>query len=89
VALTYDDFNFDQSVESAWCVINYNSNPAVSAVLQGVPVFVDSSSMAATVGNTDLAQIENPLRPDRQQWAWDLAHTEWTVDEIALGQPWD
>jgi len=41
------------------------------------------------VGNTDLTQIENPLRPDRQQWAWDLAHTEWCVDEIAKGIPWN
>ena len=89
IAATYDDFNFDQSIESAWCVINFNSNPAVSAVLQGVPVFVDASSMAAAVGNMDLSQIENPLRPDRQQWAWDLAHTEWRVEEIAQGCPWD
>jgi hypothetical protein len=88
VAASYDDFNFDQTIDSAWCVINFNSNPAVNAVLQGVPVFVDASSMAADVGNMDLSQIENPLRPDRQQWAWDLAHTEWRVDEIALGQPW-
>ena len=89
VAASYDDFDFDQSINSAWCVVNFNSNPAVSAVLQGVPVFVDVSSMAAVVGNTDLAQIENPLRPDRQQWAWDLAHTEWRVEEIAKGIPWN
>ena len=89
VAASYDNFNFDQSIDSAWCVVNFNSNPAVSAVLQGVPVFVDQTSMAASVGNTDLTQIENPLRPDRQQWAWDLAHTEWCVDEIAKGIPWN
>lgn len=89
VSASYDDFDFDQSIASAWCVVNFNSNPAVSAVLQGVPVFVDASSMAAPVGNQDFAQIESPLRPDRQQWAWDLAHTEWTVAEIAQGMPWN
>ena len=85
---TYDDFDFACAIENAWCVVNHNSNPAVSAVMYGVPVFVDSTSMAAPVGNLDLAQVENPLRPDRLQWAWDLAHTEWCVEEIAQGLPW-
>ena len=85
---TYDDFDFACAIDRAWCVINHNSNPAVNAVMQGVPVFVDQTSMAAPVGNLDLAQIENPLRPDRTQWAWDLAHTEWRVEEIAQGLPW-
>jgi hypothetical protein len=33
--------------------------------------------------------IENPAMPDREQWANDLAYTEWAVDEIARGEPID
>jgi len=84
-ANTYDDYDLARSLNNAWCVVNYNSNPAVSAVLSGYPVFVHSTSIAAAVGNLDLAHIERPLTPDREQWAWDLAHTEWTVAEIATG----
>lgn len=84
-ANTYDDYDLNRSLNHAWCVVNYNSNPAVSAVLDGYPVFVNKTSIAATVGNLDLAQIENPLTPHREQWAWDLAHTEWTINEIAAG----
>ena len=28
-----------------------------------------------------------PLRPDRTQWLNDIAHTEWTLEEIAGGEP--
>ena len=30
----------------------------------------------------------NNLRPNRTQWLTELAHTEWTVNEIAEGLPW-
>lgn len=82
---TYDDFDFARSLQSAWCVVNHNSNPAVQSILAGIPAFVDTSSVAAPVASTDIMSIESPLLPDREQWAWDLAHTEWTVAEIAQG----
>ena len=68
-------------------MINFNSSPGVNSVLAGVPVFVDSTSPAALVGNHDFSLIETPWRPDREQWAWNLAHTEWTVAEIKQGIP--
>lgn len=82
---TYDDFDFKYS--NAWAVINWSSNPAVEAVRNGIPVFVGPSSLAYDVGNHSLETINNPLRPERQQWLNDLAHTEWTVDEIRQGLP--
>lgn len=84
---TYDSYDFEHALENAWAVINWNSNPASVAALNGVPVFVGPSSIALTVGNTDLKNIENPATPDRDQWANDLAHTEWNIDEIASGEP--
>jgi hypothetical protein len=84
---TYDSFNYNQCLKSAWTVVNYNSGPGTQAILNGVPAFVGPSSLAAPVGNLDLAQIENPLRPDRTQWIEQLAHTEWTISEIESGSP--
>lgn len=84
---TYDNFDFDRCLKDAWAVVNWNSNPGVDAVLQGVPAFTGPGSLAAPVANLDLSQIEKPLRPDRQQWLNDLAYTEWTTQEIAQGQP--
>lgn len=84
---TYDSFDFDRTLQSAWAIINHNSGPGSQAVINGVPAFVGTSSLAAPVANLDLEQIENPLRPDRDQWLNHLAHTEWSTREIATGLP--
>ena len=84
---TYDSYDFAQTLSNTWAVINWNSGPGVESVLAGVPVFTSSSSLCAPVGNFDLANIEKPLRPERQQWLNDLAYTEWTVEEIKQGLP--
>jgi hypothetical protein len=84
---TYDDFDFPKTLDNAWAVINHNSGPGVQAVLRGIPAFVDASSLAAPVANLDIANIEAPVMPDRGRWLIELAHTEWTVAEIAEGWP--
>jgi hypothetical protein len=76
-------------LRNCWAAINYNSSPVVGAAIEGVPIFVMDpvNSQCAEIANTDLAQIENPLRPDRTQWIEQLAHTEWTIPEIESGIP--
>lgn len=82
---TYDDFDF--RYDHAWAVVNWSSNPAVEAVRNGIPVFVGPSSLAWDVGNHNFDSINNPIEPNRQQWLNDLAHTEYTIQEIAQGLP--
>ncbi len=84
---TYDDFDFDRVLSTAHCVLNWNSGPGPQALIAGVPAFVGPESLASTIANWDLAQIENPPRPDRTAWLEQLAHTEWTVEEIRSGLP--
>lgn len=84
---TYDDFDFVTRLRQAWAVVNWNSTPGIIAVCQGIPAFVGESSLAAPVANLDLACIEDPRRPSREQWANDVAWTEWTLEEIAQGSP--
>lgn len=80
---TYDDFNLN--LDNVYAVVNWSSNPATQAVLGGVPAFVGPESLAWDVSNPVLANIENPEKPNRQEWLNDLAHTEWSVPEIAQG----
>jgi len=87
VANTYDSFDFDTDLANAWCVINENSGPGCQSVIAGVPAFVGVDSLAAPVANLDLLDIEKPWMPDRTAWLEDIAHTEWTVEEIASGYP--
>jgi len=84
---TYDSFDYDKSLASAWAVVNHNSGPGSQAIMAGVPAFVGTSSLAAPVGNLDLSTINNPVRPDRTAWLENLAHTEWYLQEIESGLP--
>jgi len=82
---TYDDFDFN--CRKSWAVVNWSSNPAIEAAIQGIPVFVGPSSLAYEVGNHSYSTIENPLTPDRTQWLNDYAHKEYNVREIQEGIP--
>ena len=84
---TYDDY--DMQFNNVHAVVSYSSNPGVHSILNGVPAFVGSSSLAYDVGNDIdfMHDIEAPLMPNRQQWLNDYAHTEWTVEEISQGIP--
>jgi hypothetical protein len=84
---TYDDY--DMRFNNVHAVVSWSSNPGIHSVLNGVPAFVGTSSLAYDMGNDIdfMHDIEAPLRPDRQQWLNDYAHTEWTVQEISQGIP--
>jgi len=86
---TYDDTDFNQKLKNAWAVVNHSSNPAMQSVFNGIPVFVSEASLSYDVGNSSLADINNPKMPDRQNWANSLAYTEWTTEEIKQGLPWE
>ena len=84
---TYD--SFDMGFDDVYCTISYSSNPGVHSVIEGVPAFVSTHSLAYDVANDIdfLHDIENPLFPDRTQWLNDYAHTEYTLEEISQGLP--
>lgn len=84
---TYDDFDLD--FDNIWATVNWSSNPGIHSILNGVPAFVSTSSLAYDTANDIdfLHDIESPLMPDRQQWVNDYAWTEYTVDEISKGMP--
>jgi len=85
---TYDDTDFKKTLERTWAVVNHSSNPAMEAVIRGVPVFVSESSLCHDVGNTSLADINTPAMPNRITWTNWLSYTEWFKDEIEAGLPW-
>ena len=87
IDIVQDFYDFDAELSTAHCVVNWSSNPAIEAALTGVPVFTGPDSLAHAVANHSFDTIETLVKPNRQQWANDLAYTEWHVDEIALGTP--
>ena len=87
LAGTYDDF--DMKFDNIHATISYSSNPGIHSIINGVPAFVGTSSLAYDVGNDIdfLHDIEEPHMGDRQHWLNNYAHTEWTVEEISQGLP--
>jgi hypothetical protein len=85
---TYDDTDLAERLKTAWAVVSHSSNPAMTAVFSGVPVYVSEASLSHEVGNKSFENINDPHMPDRQQWANKLAYTEWWIEEIQQGQPW-
>ena len=87
VTNTYDDF--DMGFDNVWATISYSSNPGIHSIINGVPAFVSTHSLAYPAGNDIdfLHTIEQPLMPDRTQWLNDYAHTEYTIEEISQGLP--
>ena len=80
---SYDDFDIDYNYH---CVINHNSGVPIHAAIAGTPVICDKSSLAFPMSDT-IDNILNPVLPEREDWLISLAHTEWTVEEIAKGIP--
>jgi hypothetical protein len=82
-----DDFT------NAWAVITYNSSPGVAAAIEGIAVFVTDPdpkiSQAYDVCNTDLAMIENPLRPERQQWIEKISMCHFNFNDLKSGIAWN
>lgn len=80
----------DEALSGAWCVVTLSSNVAVDATIAGTPaITLDDRSMAYPITRHDLMYSLIPWRPDRRQWAYDLAYAQWNAEEIASGEAWD
>jgi len=75
-------------LNNAWAVVTHTSNVAVDAVIAGVPVFCTGQCAASAMGLSDLSRIEYPVRPEREQWAFNLADNQWTINEMERGLLW-
>ena len=82
--------NLLQDFDNAYCVVNYNSSPAIAAAIEGVPTIVldPARSQAAAVSHHSLDKIENLQEFDREPWIHKMAQMHWTLDELKDGTAW-
>lgn len=81
------DGTLADALSGAACVITWNSNTAVEAVLAGVPaVAADEGSMAWPVAAHEIGEI---AMPDREEWFRAMSWRQWAMDEVADGSAWD
>ena len=81
--------SLEDDVRGAHCVVAYNSNALLDAVMLGRPVFCLGDGMIARgLANTDLGRIESPWCPPEtlvRQTAARVSHWQWTAGEIERG----
>lgn len=78
----------EQELEHCWAVVTHHSNVAVDAILAGVPAFC-WGGVGRDRSCQDLSKIEDPEIPTaRDQWAADIAYTQWNIAEMRSGAPW-
>ena len=79
----------DADLKDCHALVAHSSNAAVLALLAGVPVFCTAPCAAYRMGGADMSKIEMPVYPDdREQWAWNLADHQWTLEEMRHGLCW-
>jgi hypothetical protein len=82
--------SLSDALSGACGVITYNSNSGVDAILSGAPTMAqDRGSMTWDICAKSVNQLLDYDYPDRSQWAYNLAYTQWTLDELKDGTAWN
>lgn len=69
-------------------VVSHHSNTNIDAILQGI-CSCTHEGVATDFSQTEFSKIEDLVQGDgREQWAADIAYTQWQVPEMVLGLPW-
>ena len=81
-----------EAFDDAWCIVTHNSIAAVEAIMYGKPAIALAPNNAAiTICDTDLDNIENPYRPNRDEitaFAAHLSYCQFTFEEMKRGYAW-
>lgn len=79
------DVPLELALKNCHAVVSHHSNVAVDALLAGVPC-ICPGGVASVLSGHELEQVEDPPMPDgREQWAADLAYTQWSMEEMHSG----
>jgi hypothetical protein len=90
IGTTFDDGSrsIDEALSGAKALVCHHGNPTVTALAAGVPIFMNGFIGAAShFAEFDLSKINEPKFPDgREQFLYNLAHWQWSVEEIRSGE---
>ena len=77
----------EEDLKDCWAMVSWHSMCAVEAVLNGIPSFTSEHSPAKPVSLnlSHLDCIEEPHKPDREQWLYSLLGAQFTLKEMESG----
>lgn len=91
VTLSPQGRHITEDLINCWAVVCHNSTPSAVAPIEGIPSFITDDpgySQAGDIANTNLALIESPNMPDREQWIRKLAQCHWSFEDVRSGRCW-
>lgn len=74
-------------LENAHCVVTYNSNTAIDALIRGIPAFSESPDVMGWLGG-GVELIEQPFNYERDTLFTFLSHCQFTLEEFKTGFAW-
>lgn len=77
----------EEQWRSAWAVVVWSSCSGVKALIDGLPVIYDAPHWICASAAGRVPSIENPPMLDREAALQRMAWAQWTVAEIASGEP--
>lgn len=80
---TYD--SYDLSFENTWATINWNSGPGPQSIINGIPAYTSTNSIAYPVSIKSLTNITKPDLVAREEWLDRFSKSEFTLDELRSG----
>ena len=79
----------NDDLKNAHCTVAYTSGSSIDSMIAGIPVITCSEyNFLWPISSHSLEDVENPKCDKREQLLYDLAYTQWTVEEIRQGKPW-
>tara|TARA_E500000331_G_scaffold263445_1_gene254437 strand:+ start:476 stop:1273 length:798 start_codon:yes stop_codon:yes gene_type:complete len=79
-------------LEGAYALVTNMSLSAVDAIVFGIPAFTHIENIASPVSNTDISNINNPMKPNKQiinEWLNCVGQNQFTLEEIGNGIAYD
>jgi hypothetical protein len=84
------DTSIEEDLENCWCAISRTTNGCVDAIINGVPVITpDKNCVAYDISSHSIDEVMSPKMIDRKQWLYDLAYSQWTINEMQEGKAWN
>lgn len=78
----------EPDLEDCWACVTWASGAAIKAMAAGIPVFHELERwIGAPAARFGMADLENPFLGDRLPMFRRLAWAQWSIEEIATGEP--
>lgn len=78
----------DPDLKGCWAAVTWASGAGLKAIAAGVPVFHELKSwVGAPAAKFGIGEIEHPFTGDREPMLDRLSWAQWSLEEIARGEP--